>query len=336
MTIGADHTPLVSVVIPVRNGAATLDSCLYSVRRSTYRNIEIIVVNDHSTDETAGVVKKHGIRLIDATEGSGGNYARNLGAQNARGEMLIFMDADIVIRRETILTIVERLQEGGIDAVVGLYTARHRHETFVSQYKNLWVRYSYLKSPPSIDWLFGAISGIRKDSFDRLGGFDVSLANKQGTEDIELGKRFSRAKMNVVLDIDIEVEHLKNYTFRSFVRNEFTRSVGFAELATKLGETAQSVGRGFANVYPSFVLSTLVSILLLGTLVLTSVEFFPVWSAAAVGGLYILLNIRFLNYLEQVRGLFAMMAMVPILFVDHVVCLAGSVVGILKGVLGRR
>ena len=140
MTATSDPTPLVSVIIPVKNGAATLDSCLYSVRRSYYRNVEIIVVNDHSTDATAEVLRKHGVDVYDAVGGSGGNYARNLGAKKAKGGILVFMDADIVIRRETILTIVERLQEGGIDAVVGLYTARHRHETFVSQYKNLWVR----------------------------------------------------------------------------------------------------------------------------------------------------------------------------------------------------
>jgi len=335
MKSAAETGPLVSVIIPVKNGALTLDACLYSIRRSYYTNVEVIVVDDHSTDATARIASAHGVHLLTATNGKGANHARNLGGAQANGEIFIFMDADIVIRRETILTIVERLQEGGIDAVVGLYTSRHRHETFVSQYKNLWVRYSYLKSPPSIDWLFGAISGIRKEAFQAIGGFNVGLVNEQGTEDIELGKRFSKARMNVVLDIDIEVEHLKSYTLRSFIRNEFTRSAGFAKLAAELGEAASSVRRGFANVYPSFVAATIFSSILTTIVILSVVGATPMWMLVGAVGIYILLNIRFLNYLEQVRGLFAMIAMVPILLLDHLVCLAGSAIGVINGRLKK-
>jgi hypothetical protein len=131
--------------------------------------------------------------------------------------------------------------------------------------------------------------------------------------------------------MDIEVEHLKHYTLGSFVKNEFHRSVGFAELATRIGETTKSLQRGFVNVYPVFVLSTVVS-LLVAVAVLGSLEgWFSYWYGLGAIGVYLLMNIRFLNYLEQVRGLFAMMVMVPFLFIDHVVCFLGSVVGIVRG-----
>src|SRR5262249_5341102 len=151
----------------------------------------------------------------------------------AKGDLLVFIDSDVVVRRETILGIVETMEESGLDAVVGIYTARHRHERFVSQYKNLWIRYSYMKSLPAIDWLFGAISGIRREAFEKLGGFNVELLARDGHDDIELGKRFSRAKLSIALDMDIEVEHLKDYTLSSFIQNEYRRSVGFAEMAMR-------------------------------------------------------------------------------------------------------
>lgn len=328
--------PPVSVIIPVKNGGQTLEACLRALKRSYYKLAEIIVVDDHSTDGTAEIVRRHGCTLLTVVDGRGANYARNFGARHAGGEILFFLDADILVRRDTVLIAVESLEEEWIDAIVGLYTARHRHENFVSQYKNLWVRYSYLKSSAAIDWLFGAISGIKRSAFEKLGGFDVGLNNQQGTEDIELGKRFAQANMNVVLDIDVEVEHLKNYTLGSFIRNEFTRSMGFAELATQLGQTVSSVGRGFANVYPSFVVSTIISFVLLVIIGATMMGMVPAWSLVVALVIYVGMNIRFLNYLEQVRGLFAMMAMVPFLFIDHLVCFAGSVVGILKGLFGSK
>jgi GT2 family glycosyltransferase len=198
------------------------------------------------------------------------------------------------------------------------------------------VRYSYIKSTPAIDWLFGAISGIKRPAFEKMGGFNVALMAHHGHDDIELGKRFVQSKLSIVLNMDIEVEHLKHYTVWSFIKNEWHRSMGFAELAMRFGETTKSVTSGFVNVYPSFILSTLFAFPLVGLCVAAALCVIPSWFAWSALGLYLLLNIRFLNYLEQVRGLFAMLVMVPFLFIDHLVCMAGSIAGILKGLVNKR
>lgn len=333
MNSQAQKSPFLSIIIPVKNGSHTLDHCLRSVKRSSYRNFEVIVVNDHSTDNTVQIARSYNCTILEAVDGEGANYARNIGASNAKGEILLFLDSDIVVRRDTILEIVETLEEEKVDAVVGIYSAKHRHETFVSQYKNLWVRYSYLKSSPAIDWLFGSISGIKRKAFERIGGFNVELLARHGHDDIELGKRFAQSKLNIVLNIDAEVEHLKNYTIRSFIRNEFDRSSGFANLALRLGELKHSITKGFVNVYTAFIYSTFLSVIILTMLICTIIFICSPWYLAAAVGLYFLINIRFLNYLEQVRGLFAMIVMIPILFLDHLVCFVGSCVGIIKGIL---
>lgn len=336
MFFPADYHPLVSIIIPVKNGERTLTVCLNAIRRSHYKHCEVIVVDDHSTDKSVEIARNFNAIVLQPTDGKGANHARNTGARKAKGDILVFIDSDVVITRETILGIVETLEEQYIDAVVGVYTSRHRHETFVSQYKNLWVRYSYIKSPPSIDWLFGAVSGIKRAAFEKIGGFNVELLARHGHDDIELGKRFAQARLTIVLNMDVEVEHLKNYTLLSFVKNEYHRSVGFAQLATRLGQTKRSLRKGFVNVYPAFVVSTLfpVMFLLLGAGIAWG--WFETWTILVSVAVYLLMNIRFLNYLEQVRGFFAMLVMVPILFIDHVVCFIGSVIGVLKGLFGKR
>jgi glycosyltransferase involved in cell wall biosynthesis len=335
MNITVQQGLLVSVIVPVKNGEGTLEACLRSIHRSYYTNYEILVVNDHSTDGSTGIAQRNNCRLLDLTEGQGANAARNYGASQAHGEIFLFVDADIIVGRETVLEIVESLKYGDVDAVVGIYTAKHRHESFVSQYKNLWVRYSYMKSSPAIDWLFGSISGIKRRAFEQLGGFNTGLLARHGHDDIEFGKRFSQARLSIMLNMDIEVEHLKQYTFLSFVRNQFHRSVGFAQLATSLGETGASLRRGFVNVPAAFVLSTFVAVALLCAVVLDLAGVIPRLWSSVIAGMYLLLNIRFLNYLEQVRGLFAMVVMVPFLFIDHLICFAGSVVGVLRGIMNR-
>lgn len=334
MYINPDYRPLVSVVIPVKNGEATLGTCLRSIRRSYYKHIEVIVVDDHSTDRTPEIARQFNCVLVPAEEGSGANAARNRGAREAKGEILVFIDSDVVVSRETILGIVERLEEEYLDAVVGIYTARHRNDSIFSQYKNLWIRYSYMKSPPAIDWMFGAISGIRKKAFEAIGGFNVALIAQHGNDDLELGKRLARDNVKIELDMEIEVEHLKEYNFVSFVKNEFKRSFGFVLLARRLGEVGTSVRKGFVNVYPSFIFSTLLTVVGLALLVGVLMGQVSPWWLAAAGGLYFVLNVRFLNYLEQVRGFFAMLVMAPILFLDQVVCLAGSFAGFVRSLFG--
>ncbi len=332
MYINPDYKPLVSVVIPVKNGEATIGRCLRSIKRSYYKNIEVIVVDDHSTDRTAEIAGSYNCVLVPAQEGAGANAARNLGARSAKGEMFVFIDADVVIGRETILGIVERLEEDALDAVVGIYTARHRNDSLFSQYKNLWIRYSYMKSPPAIDWMFGAISAIRRKAFESIGGFNPGLIAQHGNDDLELGKRLARQNVRIELDLEIEVEHLKEYNLVSFVRNEFKRSAGFVMLARHLGEMGSSIAHGFVNVYPAFILSTLFSVVGVIFLVAFLMGRLSPWYVAAAAGIYFVMNVRFLNYLEQVRGFFAMLVMVPILFLDQLVCLAGSFVGFVRSI----
>jgi glycosyltransferase involved in cell wall biosynthesis len=335
MYINPDYHPLVSVVIPVKNGEATIGTCLRSIRRSYYKHLEVIVVDDHSADRTAEIARSYNCVVVPADAGSGGaNAARNRGAKAAKGEIVVFIDADVVVSRETILGIVERLEEDALDAVVGIYTARHRNDSLFSQYKNLWIRYSYMKSPPAIDWMFGAISGIRKTAFEAIGGFNVELIAQHGNDDLELGKRLARDNVKIELDMEIEVEHLKEYNFVSFVKNEFKRSFGFVLLARRLGEMGSSVRRGFVNVYPSFILSTLLTLVGIALLAGFAMGAVSSWWVAGAAGLYFVMNVRFLNYLEQVRGFFAMLVMVPILFLDQVVCLAGSFAGLVRSIFG--
>jgi len=85
--------PLVSVIIPTYNSGKTLDRCLSSIKNQTYKNIEVIVVDNFSKDNTPEICKKHGAKLIQV-EGERAR-AKNIGVKHAKGKYVLFIDSDM-------------------------------------------------------------------------------------------------------------------------------------------------------------------------------------------------------------------------------------------------
>lgn len=103
---------MISVIIPVYQGEDTIQDCLNSVLGQTFSDLEVIVVNDGSTDRTGGILRGfgHRIKVIDQ-ENHGRNAARNRGWREARGEYLIFVDADLKLRRDALEKMHHTLQD---------------------------------------------------------------------------------------------------------------------------------------------------------------------------------------------------------------------------------
>ena len=103
---------LVSVVIPTYQHAGTIQACIDSVLAQSYKKIEVIVVNDGSTDNTEDVLATYGERIIAIHQkNQGSNPARNRGFAEASGEFIIFVDADVFMKPEMIATMVEKLEQ---------------------------------------------------------------------------------------------------------------------------------------------------------------------------------------------------------------------------------
>lgn len=107
----------VSVIVPVYNGENTIGRCLDSIMAQTFEDIEIIVVNDGSTDGTEGILKKISdsrLKIIN-TENQGQGLARNRGIDIATGEYLAFVDADDTICPDMIEKLFSAAREKGAD-----------------------------------------------------------------------------------------------------------------------------------------------------------------------------------------------------------------------------
>ena len=105
-----DNLPLVSIIIPTKNSSSTLETVLKSVRRQTYPNIEIIVVDNYSKDDTVLIVKKYGARLY--MKGPERSVQRNYGANKTTGKYLVFLDSDIELSSNVIAECVDLAKKG--------------------------------------------------------------------------------------------------------------------------------------------------------------------------------------------------------------------------------
>lgn len=113
--------PLISVIVPVYNGQDYLDNCIHSIEGQTYGNLEVIIVNDGSTDETAAVCeglqsKYDNVRVLTMDD-EGVSAARNRGIEAAQGQFITFVDADDRIRVDMLEILYRCMVDTGSDVV---------------------------------------------------------------------------------------------------------------------------------------------------------------------------------------------------------------------------
>lgn len=114
------NSELVSVVIPAFNREYTIKSCIESVLKQTYKNLEVIVVDDCSSDHTVDVVRAiedSRVRCILLSKNHGACYARNIGAEQANGQYIAFQDSDDIWLPTKIEMQINYLQQGNYDVV---------------------------------------------------------------------------------------------------------------------------------------------------------------------------------------------------------------------------
>lgn len=164
----------ISVIVPVYNESKSIFACLESLLKQSYQNIEIVVIDDGSTDKTIEIIKNFNCILLKQNH-CGPGAARNFGAKAASGEILVFVDADMTFEKGFIEKLVAPIVSGKTNGTFS-------KEEYVSNWENVWARSwsinegwepkrRHPKNYPDKQKVFRA---ILKSEFDRVGGFDTS------------------------------------------------------------------------------------------------------------------------------------------------------------------
>ncbi|MGI0493145.1 glycosyltransferase family 2 protein [Alkalinema pantanalense CENA528] len=225
------HPSEISVIIPVYNGGDSFRRCLASLEQFVPPTVEVIVVIDGGSDACEQAARSFGAKVIRLDRNQGPAYARNVGAQAARGDLLFFMDADVAIHWDTLTQIALAFEANpALDALIGSYDDTPGAVNFLSQYKNLLHHYTHQVSREEASTFWGACGAIRKSVFFDVGGFDEAY-RYPSIEDIELGYRLRHHHYHIGLCKQVQVTHLKRWGVRSLLKADFFyRAVPWTEL----------------------------------------------------------------------------------------------------------
>ena len=208
----------VSIIIPTCNEEKYLPGCLDSIFDLNYpkANIEVIVVDNGSSDNTREIAKKYGARVLrdDSMNVSG---LRNLGAKQASGNVLAFVDADCIIAKDWLLNASIYFNDKNIAA----WGAPPVLPDSANWLQRTWyiVRRKE-KSVQNVDWLETMNLFVRKDQFFTVGGLNETLVT---CEDVDFSYRISQYG-KILSDSRIEVIHLgEASTVREFMKKEIWR-----------------------------------------------------------------------------------------------------------------
>ncbi|MEO2048068.1 MAG: glycosyltransferase family 2 protein [Pirellulales bacterium] len=265
MTHSPINSPLISVVIPVRNSPEFLRKCVAHLTASTYDNIEIIVVDDASTDNTAEIAESLQVRVVRLNSQTGPAGARNLGVDAAQGEFVFFIDADVCVHADTVEKLVDTfVKTPDVDAVFGSYDLKPYVSNVISQYKNLFHHYVHQQACEEASTFWSGCGAVRRKVFLEMGGFDTSYG-RPCIEDVELGVRLYQAGKSILLNKSIQVTHLKRWTLWGLIKTDFwDRGVPWTELMLRSGKIQNDLNLKFSQRICAIMAVSILVMLMIG------------------------------------------------------------------------
>ena len=214
--------PLVSVIIPSYDSARTLELCLRSVAEQTHAPIEILVVDDCSTDGSAHIAESMGVTVLRTPVNSGQSVARNLGAEHARGSILFFLDADVALAPDSVQAAVAALAaDASLGAVSGVYDLEPLLSTsLLAQYRARQMHHWWMSSEGPTGGPHTAMFAIWASVFREIGSFNPRLRH---TEPQEYGHRL-RQRYQTRMSMSVHGRHGHEASLRVLLPKVFRRA----------------------------------------------------------------------------------------------------------------
>ena len=224
-----------SFVVPFHRGLSSLARCLDALSPLP-ADSELIIAADGALDDCRPLAGRYGARLLELPGPSGPAVSRNAAAAAAAGDVLVFVDADVIVSRAGLSRIARVFAEHPRTAAVfGSYDDEPADPGFVSQYKNLSHAFVHRASAGTARTFWAGFGAVRRDAFNAVGGFDERF-DRPSVEDIDLGYRLTAGGYEVLLDPALSASHLKRWTIGAAIASDVRdRGIPWTQLTWRYG-----------------------------------------------------------------------------------------------------
>lgn len=298
----------VSAIVPVFRGGQDFKKCLSSLARCSPPPGEVIVVVDGEDGIDYSFVTNDGFILLVLESNSGPAVARNFGAEHATGDILLFIDSDVAVQEDLIEKVLAGFDCGdGVSAIIGSYDDQPAKPDFFSQYRNLLHHFVHQNGEKNASTFWGACGAVKREVFETVGGF-LSSYRHPSIEDIELGYRMKKAGYKIRLDKDLQIKHLKKWSFRSIVITDILRrAFPWSRLILE-----EKILPDDLNVSTKARLCVILVFLLILSIPLVWFNRNCLWGGALIIVLLVYLNRDFYRFLYKARGVLFVLASIPV------------------------
>lgn len=312
--------PLVSLVIPNYNYGRSLGLSIQSAKDQDYPNLEIIVVDDCSTDGSEDIARSYGVTVVSTGTNSGVAVARNTGAAHARGSILFFLDSDVALSPGAVRAAVDLLRDNPeVGAVCGMYEPEPLiRDSLVEECRCLQAYYWRTSSEGTVSFLISAMCAMRVEVFEEIGPFNPNLRQ---TEEVDYGQRLSQ-RYDLLLTPAVRGSHDDDHELWPLIRKIFTRG----RLRVPLYARRRKFAKGFETASRSWasLMSALAVVSLAAPAVLGPAGWaLPVLLLAAVVGL----DLGMYRFVAARRGLRFMPAFFGVQLAFNLTVVAGVAFG---------
>ena len=320
---------LTTVIVPNYNHASSLPACLAAIEKQTYAPIEVVVVDDASTDDSVRIAESAGVTVLRNDRNSGPAVTRNRGAEWAGGEYLFFVDSDGALAPDAVANAVALLEaDPGLGAVCGIEDAEPLSGNGrVENYRALQHYYWCIASQGDVSFLYSAVCAIRATVFDEVGPFNPAL---RWTEEVDYGDRIARryrmvSTSSVVARMDFDSR--LTVLLRKFFHRVRCRIPLYAR-RRRFAQGYETAARAYSSLAAALAVATLPAALVLG----------PGWLAvpAVLLAGSLACDARMYRFVLSRRGPLFMLYFAGVHFLVNLTIVGGVAAGALQWLASRR
>ena len=308
--------PTIAPVVPAHQAQETLRACLDGLVSAGFSPGEITVVDDGSRDGTAQIAQDFGARLVRNETPLRPAKARNRGVEAVTAEVILFVDADVVLTTPARRQLEAHFADPDLDAVIGCYDDRADGGSVVSDYRNLLHHHVHRRAGGPSATFWTGIGAVRRAAFLETGGL---LSAWENIEDVEFGLRLTERGGRILLDPELQGTHLKVWTPRSMFRTDRDgRALPWTRLLL-----ARRADTGRLNTTPAHRLAAAGVGLALVALPLALVWAPAIVLALAGAATFLIASLPVLTDLARLRGTGFALRAIPWHALHYVAALAG-------------